>query len=92
MDTHSLTLSHPDNYRVPLSPDPRVIWIYIQTDVSCKASSVTVDVFSPAGHHYAARGGELPASVPQRNTAGQQRGVHEGEGQRSTYDTGLTYM
>lgn len=40
--------------------------------------------FFPAGHHDAARGGELPASVSQRDAAGQQRGVHEGEGQRST--------
>lgn len=43
-------------------------------------SSVT---FS-AGHTDAARGGELPASVPQRDAAGQQCGVYEGEGQRST--------
>lgn len=37
-----------------------------------------------AGHTDAARGGELPASVPQRDAAGQQCGVYEGEGQRST--------
>lgn len=37
-----------------------------------------------AGHTDAARGGELPTSVPQRDAAGQQCGVYEGEGQRST--------
>lgn len=40
--------------------------------------------FFPAGHRDAAGGRELPASVSQRDAAGQQRGVHEGEGQRST--------
>lgn len=50
-------------------------------------SSVTVDVniLFPAGRHDAARGGELPASVSERDAARQQRGVHEGEGQRSIY-------
>lgn len=40
-----------------------------------------------AGHRHAAGGGELPAFVSQRDAAGQQRGVHEGEGQRSTWKT-----
>lgn len=47
-------------------------------------SGVNIFFFLPAGHRDAAGGGELPASVPQRDAAGQQRGVHEGEGQRST--------
>lgn len=53
---------------------------------SVPTSLVTTDVnpLSPAGRRDAARGGKLPASVPQRDAAGQQRGVHEGEGERSS--------
>lgn len=51
-------------------------------------SGVNIFFFLPAGHRDAAGGGELPASVPQRDAAGQQRGVHEGEGQRSTRPAG----
>ncbi len=47
------------------------------------SAAMDVNVLFSAGHHDAARRGELPASVSQRDAAGQQRGVHEGEGQRS---------
>lgn len=66
-------------------------WMSINIDVSWGKNgdsvfNMDVKIIFPAGHHDAARGGELPASVPQRDAAGQQRGVHEGEGQRSTKD------
>lgn len=37
-----------------------------------------------AGSYDASSGGELPAVVPQRNSTGQQCGVHEGKEKTST--------
>lgn len=38
-----------------------------------------LNVNVPVGHHDATGGGELPPTVPQRDTIGQQCGVHEGK-------------
>lgn len=76
----------PKTEKVLSDTEIQILYFYNMEQKMHKTSSsvaVDVNVLFPAGHHVAAGGGELPASVSQRDAAGQQRGVHEGEGQQT---------